>query len=503
MSAIVQTDYHVQFELMKLINEIPLNERNYEGFLQYMDKTHKDKALNIKSTHDTDELFMISNNYDNTKYKTSPLERECKSIVMRKSDLRIICYTHDDIYYNEDAKDYMLNSNIAKQEVVESFEGTMLSVFYHKKWHVATRKCLRASESKWIHKSYMEMFKEILTSKHISEEEFFIKLDKSTCYFLTLIHHENKSIIDYSEHFGTVHYQELVLVMARNQQTHQEIDIYGDDITRMNESLNGLFKLPTTHTEFNVLETENKKNEITLPLRYEGVMIKTVDKSSNKIILLKLQTNAYQMMSILNPNNNNIYKTFIELYQQGLLKKHIEYFKENKTIYNPIYMKEQYDTVGVIDASFKVLTSEFLELYKMCYSMKTGYHKNKDIYNTLQSIAIDFKIVFYTLRGKFFQKRDHYFKTHGHSMDASQMFSIQLRIVDIYTILKEYNTNDLIKLFRARYILKTQINNHPKFNTIRTMSNKCCKIKLKMMDILCSKLFPTIAEKQKLNVSIK
>ena len=37
-------------------------------------------------------------------------------------------------------------------------------------------------------------------------------------------------------------------------------------------------------------------------------------------------------MSALKPNNNNIYMSFVELYQQDLLKKYLNYFPENTKI---------------------------------------------------------------------------------------------------------------------------------------------------------------------------
>ena len=89
---------------------------------------------------------------------------------------------------------------------------------------------------------------------------------------------------------------------------------------------------------------------------------------------MKFQTNSYQFMSLLKPNTNNVYMSFIELYQQDLLKKHIEYFPGNsKLVVDDL--NETYDTIGVVDASFKVLTSELYEIFKHLYDLKLYFYQ--------------------------------------------------------------------------------------------------------------------------------
>ena len=46
--------------------------------------------------------------------------------------------------------------------------------------------------------------------------------------------------------------------------------------------------------------------------------------------------------------------SFIELYQQDLLKKHIEYFPGNSkmSVSDINEISETYDTIGIVDASF-------------------------------------------------------------------------------------------------------------------------------------------------------
>ena len=49
------------------------------------------------------------------KNSTTPLlEKECKSIILDKETLEVVCYTYDDIFYNQDAKDYILQNELTE-----------------------------------------------------------------------------------------------------------------------------------------------------------------------------------------------------------------------------------------------------------------------------------------------------------------------------------------------------------------------------------------------------
>ena len=41
-----------------------------------------------------------------------------------------------------------------------------------------------------------------------------------------------------------------------------------------------------------------------------------------------------------------------------------------ESIYNPLFKEKPYDTIGIIDATFKVITSEMFELFKSLWSFK-------------------------------------------------------------------------------------------------------------------------------------
>jgi hypothetical protein len=205
---------------------------------------------------------------------------------------------------------------------------------------------------------------------------------------------------------------------------------------------------------------------------------------NNKLIILKFQTNSYQLMSALKPNNNNIYMSFVELYQQDLLKKYLNYFPENTKLESNNFV---YDTIGVIDATYKVLTSELYELFKHLYDLRDCSHKNNKIYKLLPT---EYTIALYKIRGIYYTNKEKFI--HNKSIDKGQFFYYSIKIVDIYNLLKKnYDIKDLLKLLKARKNVLCKYKNSEEFGIIfNNFSSKCDKISIKMIAILLNKMFP-------------
>ena len=115
-------------ELHLQINNLisSLENKTYDDFKTALNT--KIKKINIKDNDDSN-LVIISNNYTKKINTLSELEKECRSLIIDKTTLKIICYTYDDIYYNQDAKNYFLKNNIKEYDIQECFEGTLLSIF--------------------------------------------------------------------------------------------------------------------------------------------------------------------------------------------------------------------------------------------------------------------------------------------------------------------------------------------------------------------------------------
>ena len=110
---------NINFELLNYINSNNINSfKDLKVFLQ-------ENKIKIKYSEDTD-LVILSNNY---KENLNNLQKECRSLIIDKVTLDVICYTYDNILYNKDAKNEFLKINPSEFVIQESFEGTLLSIY--------------------------------------------------------------------------------------------------------------------------------------------------------------------------------------------------------------------------------------------------------------------------------------------------------------------------------------------------------------------------------------
>lgn len=443
-------DYKINLEFVKLLNK----SNNFDEFKDYLRKQIPN--INIREENN---LALIANNYKINNFEISELESECKNIIIDKNKLKLIVYSYNSIYYDDDANHFLLNKenidNYFNKTIYESYEGTMIILYYYNnKWNISTRKCIDANKSIWNNtKSYYNLFCECLSS---SFNEFTDKLNKEEYYFFTLVHHENKYLVDYSDKFG-INYKKIIHIMTRNINTHEEINIL------QNKNLKELVEYPKKLENYDLLYNYNNEQEIKLPIKLEGLVVKLLNKDTNKCILLKFYTNAYKILAKLKPSYNNILKTFIELYKEELLKEHLIYFPKNNIILlkNGNHEKE-FDTIGIIDGLFKVITSELFELFKLFYSLKDCSHKNEILYNKLPN---DYKVILYKIRGLYFEKKDLMSKIKDKDINFNYK-SYNLKITDIYRLLKNYDTRLLLKLINSRKDLF-------KIEEFNIISNKC------------------------------
>ncbi len=490
------TDSTIEFQLNQLIGS--LETRDFPTFKEKLLDSTKNVVVR---EYEGSGLALIANGYTKDIQSLNELEKECRSVIIDKEDLSIVCYAYDNIYYNEDAKNFLLAHNDPNRfnvQIQECLEGTMISVFFSERdgrWYASTRKSLDASNSKWnSERSYLDLFEEGLGQKF---DEFCQKLKPEYCYFFILVHYENQNIIDYTEQFGEK-YALVYHVLTRHQNTMEELEL--DDPVQFTQPVQNL-RYPDLHEDFSLLDQANSTEEIVLPLHMEGMVVRVFDKESRKSTMLKLQTNSYQMMSVLKPNNNNIYKSFIELYQNEMLRKHLEYFTENSKITNPRFEEMPYDTIGVIDATFKVMTSELYELFKKVWHIKDCSHNDTELYEILPS---EYKTILFKIRGIYYKKKaDHINNRNKQDQDYTtgsnpKAKKDKLCIFDIYNLLKSYDTDELLRLLKARKnmtkeVIRTQRTNVPEkevYQRFRSISDRCDRISLKMIAILLNKMYP-------------
>ena len=283
-----------------------------------------------------------------------------------------------------------------------------------------------------MNQSHYDMFMEVLSQDNINSlEEFTNKLNKDHCYYFVLIHHNNMNLCDYSDKFGD-DYKKICLAFVRNKEDQKEIDVENLNLDFLTDNI----FLPEKLEDLSSFDQDNKNYNFDSSPKSEGVVIKIKENDNYK--LLKLQTLSYQFHKAIGPKN--IFKGLIHLYQANKLK---DYFNTNvnfdsfKKIVNPTNTAESYDTIGIIDALFKVLTSELFSLFKLMWNLKTNQHMNGELYKILPK---EYKTVLFGIRGLYFKLK---------SKDPQ----FYLKISNVYNYLKSIDSESVEKLLRCRKLM--------------------------------------------------
>ena len=427
---------------------------------------------------------------------TTDLERECRSLVIDRETRQIISYSCEVPRMNKDGMDYLLGHIDDKKIINQCYEGTYLSVFHHKdNWFVSTRRCLDSHDSVLNQgtKSHYEMLEEVLSMAGYKQfGDFTSNLNPLYSYYFVLIHHENKHIINYSNQFGEK-YGRLVLTTIRDTEMN-EVEISNDLTPFKNE----IIFIPDVLESVDDFAANNKEFKYDTP-ENEGVVIRIFDSNVNKNRLIKLQYNAYQF-AMIKGENENVFKGLLYLYQNGKL---IEYFNDNakaqqlKKIANPMNSSEVFDVVGMVDAVFKVCTSELFELFKILWSVKTGHHQNKELYDLLPK---EYKDILFAIRGLYFKKKSTIYNltNSGKEVTAVDIKNSHLKISDIYGHLKTgVSTEMFIAFLRMRRLMLNWVkmeSSNTQLKEYGAVSKFCDKVHMKLCAIFTSKLFPTIVQ---------
>ena len=431
-----------------------------------------------------------------TKYNqnvNSELMKECRSMVLDRNTLNIVSYSCNVPLYNHEAIDFLLKQEEDNTKLItKCYEGTLIGVFNHNdKWYLSTRRCLDSKKSKWkSNKSHLDLFVETLLEIEIDLEKFYNILNPDYKYYFILIHHENINIVDYSKEFGE-NYKKIALAFVRND-NHQELDLYQPNKKLVSLKIlmdENKIILPQKYNDLSLIDSENTKGYINIPPTTEGLIMKVYDKELNRNLILKFQTLDYQFIKTIGPTEDqNIYRGFLKLYQLNKLNYYIKNnknFEKYKTIKNPLNESEFYDTIGSVDAIFKVLTSELYELFKLLYHNKNNKHKNTDLYSILPK---EYREIIFNIRGLYFEKKSTYIKNLNNKKSIKVNF---LKIKDLYNFLKSYEINKLNLILKHRSLLLSQDETNV-IKDFKSISNRCDMIHLKLVKIYTNKLHPKI-----------
>ncbi len=453
-----------QLPLTTLINSLREKDTDltFEGLKTELNRRDDNDEqyyhINIKETEDLcilyyNDLPTINEGRDK---RVVELEKSCRSIIIDKSNLRPIGSQFNRIMYNSDAIDFVNASKVDWSNVViqKCYEGTMLLVFNHNgKWYVSTRRCINSEESTWVrNKSYREMFDEAMDGKLD-----FSSLDPSLVYHFVLIHYKNKNIVNYSD-LGE-EYKEIFHILTTEKYTMNEVDFKVNGVQKVEEE-----KFSSIDSLLDTLSGISQQNEYQHKITTEGYVLRIYDgeKYKSRFCVAKLQTDIYQTLMKMKPNNNNIYQSYLELYQKNKLTEFLPYFSKFNT-----------ELTKRIHTAMRNVAKEILDLYHC-----TRQKKNPKIYNDLTE---QYKKVLYGLHGLYIQHRKHDF---ADSSDSNGKLSKSINVHDVYHFLKNLPPHELRQVFYERTKLME--------NDCNTFINKNCF----STKAQCAQMFNTQSQSQ-------
>ena len=312
------------------------------------------KKYNFK-IHNFKKLKIISYRYDSPpEYKnTNDLWKlYCKGVVIDENN-KIICLSPIKSFtLNDNSIQYGVDEEVEEAEITYEhlIDGTMINLFYYQgEWIISTRSEI-GGYNKWTHKkSFRQMFDEC------SQLDYDL-LNKNMSYSFSMRHVENRNVSPITQN-------QLIL-----------IDIYdfsNDTIRLLNKS-----EYPENiHNTTSV--NESHKNKDTFMKMYQGPIIDYYIKGFTiryNNIRYKWINPYFDEVKNLKINMNNHLLNYIELRQNGNLKKYIRYFPEHQHLFNN-YRDKIHDLSNEL-----FLTYKNVFIYKKMDKKEIPYHLKPLVY---------------------------------------------------------------------------------------------------------------------------
>nr|QFG73622.1 MAG: hypothetical protein [Megaviridae environmental sample] len=402
--------------------DVIINSINDAGsWLDFIEKVDSNE-YHIKTCSKFPSLVMIYPR--NEKSLSTCQQMESQSVIFDMIDCKIIAKSFGKMYHNDYVKITDIEITNKPRSIYAYIEGVTIIMYYYKeKWIISTSDNIDAANSFGIDgKSHLDMFMECINvaiDANYNWKQFYDAHDTNLVYVYTMIHKNNMQLLHYKTN------KRLLFLFARNKITQ--------NITNANSPacVNVLQK--TTYDDYSVLDKMNTTNiddsMFTCScIRYAGLMIQTQDEF---IILHENNYRIYldSLSHHINPMTTSFY---LSLYQNNSMDTYFRYF--GGEMWFKSQDGERYQVKGLIDSLFKIITSELYTMYIEMWELKDCSQKNNIVYNELTP---EYKKIFYQIRGEFY----------SHS-GINMTSATNLRI--IYTILKKYNTGDLLTFLKER-----------------------------------------------------
>uniref|UniRef100_A0A6C0ABW5 RNA ligase n=1 Tax=viral metagenome TaxID=1070528 RepID=A0A6C0ABW5_9ZZZZ len=385
----------------------------YTDFDTFKKTITEDPTINLKTDGNLSLVYFT----DNSENKLID-----KSIIVENDSMKPLVSLFSKILYNKDAESFLKDKDWSKIVAEKCYEGTVLTVYYsNNKWYVSTRRCLNASDSSWVKNfSYKEMFDEAMENKFDYDE-----LNKDYCYYFVLIHYKNRNLINYSNLGYDVMYKDIIHIQTTKKYSQEEVDYTINTKIKKSEQVyfSNLSEL------LDDLEEISKDNKLKKVLTTEGYILKYYEGEikNSDFTVCKLQTDIYQEIAKVKPNNSNLHVAYLELYQKDILTDYLPYFSKYNT-----------DIVRRINNSMRSVAQEILDIYH-----GTRQQNNPDIYKNLKE---QYKKTLYDLHGIFIGYRKPKYINEKEKYIGNRSITVH----DVYHYLKNKTPSQLKQIYFER-----------------------------------------------------
>lgn len=285
--------------------------------------------------------------------------------------------------YNDTNKSKLNNMSINDYKFYKSEEGTLIRIFYYKKWYISTHRKLDAFKSHWSSSdSFGDIFKKSLDKVYPNIENSIEKLtnflDKEKVYFFLIRNTNDNRIVCRPTSSYLFYYV--------GNMTHGENGIYSSEIPPEIK----YFPRQEELTFSNWDEVFNHVNEID-PFLYQGLIVFDINGNQFKILNTK-----YQLYSQVRGNEPNLCLRYLQVrLNSSLNNMFLELYPEHKTQFLNYEFIINMIAKGIHNAYMSrfigkkhvVVSKEAYQIVKECH----GWHisdreNNKVTYNQVLNV---------------------------------------------------------------------------------------------------------------------
>lgn len=343
---------------LKVVKFIKSNE-NWRELL-----SSKPYFIEIKEDED---LILLKYNQIESDFNNE-IVRECRGLIITSDDFTPVCIPFFKFgNYGEGYSDTN-KINWTNAKVLEKLDGSLIKVFYYKKWRVATNGSINAFNANIVdwgdsvpYKSFGDLFIESINnikSEKMSIENFFdIYFKPGTTYMFELTSPYNKVVVPHDK-------IKSYFIGTRDNITYKETYI-------LDHPLSKVFSTPKIYDINSLQKCIEVASE--LPFNQEGYVV-TDTNDGGYFYRIKVKSPAYLAIHHLKGEGIVTPKRMINLILTNESDEFLNYFPEYKELYD-IY-KSKYDKlVEYLDSNYEKLISIKFESRK-----DLAYYITKELY---------------------------------------------------------------------------------------------------------------------------